>query len=145
MTDFGTLAVRMEAAVPVNGGAVKVWGDAVGKDAGWTANIVKAIAKSFKIDLDKPWAKLGDKAREVLLYGTGEKRVAVEWNGRHSSGAWDMKFEGILPQLERRHRESSSDRVRAHYESFFRAIACVTCHGVRDAGEQCCNAVSPGM
>jgi hypothetical protein len=82
----------------------------------------RRIAKSFKIDLDKPWAKLGDKAREVLLYGTGEKRVAVEWNGRHSSGAWDMKFEGILPQLERRHRESSSDRVRAHYESFFRAI-----------------------
>jgi excinuclease ABC subunit A len=42
-----------------------------------------------------------------------------------------MKFEGILPQLERRHRESSSDRVRAHYEQFFRAIACVTCHGTR--------------
>ena len=120
-----------DPSLSISGGAVKVWGDAVGKDAGWTANIVKAIAKSFKIDLDKPWAKLGDKAREVLLYGTGDKRVAVEWQGRHSSGAWDMKFEGILPQLERRHRESSSDRVRAHYESFFRAIACATCHGTR--------------
>ena len=42
-----------------------------------------------------------------------------------------MKFEGIVPQLERRHRESSSDRVRAHYESFFRAIACTTCNGTR--------------
>ncbi len=120
-----------DPSLSINGGAVKVWGDAVGKDAGWTANIVKAIAKAFKIDLDKPWAKLGDKARETLLYGTGDKRVAVEWQGRHSSGAWDMKFEGIIPQLERRHRESSSDRVRAHYESFFRAIACATCHGTR--------------
>jgi len=115
----------------INDGAVAVWGDSVSKDAGWTANIVKAIAKSFKIDLGKPWNKLGEKARDVLLYGTGDKRVAVEWQGRHSSGAWDMKFEGILPQLERRHRESSSDRVRAHYESFFRAIACGTCHGTR--------------
>ncbi len=115
----------------INDGAVAVWGDSVGKDAGWTANIVKALAKSFKIDLAKPWNKLGDKNREVLLYGTGDKRVAVEWQGRHSSGEWAMKFEGIIPQLERRHRESSSDRVRAHYEAFFRAIACTTCHGTR--------------
>ncbi|MEZ4402065.1 MAG: excinuclease ABC subunit UvrA [Kofleriaceae bacterium] len=115
----------------INAGAVAVWGDSVGKDAGWTANIVKAISKAFKIDLDKPWAKLGDKAREVLMYGTGDKRVAVAWEGRHSSGAWDMKFEGILPQLERRHRDSTSERVRAHYESFFRAIACAACHGTR--------------
>jgi excinuclease ABC subunit A len=115
----------------ISAGAVAVWGDNAGKDTGWTANIVKALAKAFKIDLDKPWSKLTDKARETLLYGTGEKRVAVEWQGKHSTGAWDMKFEGILPQLERRHRESSSDRVRAHYEQFFRAIDCVTCHGTR--------------
>ena len=115
----------------INDGAVAMWGDAVGKDSGWTANIVKAIAKSFKIDLGKPWNKLSDKQREVLLYGTGDKRVSVEWQGRHSSGAWDMKFEGILNQLERRHRESSSERTRAYYEGFFRAIACGTCGGTR--------------
>ena len=120
-----------DPAKSINDGAVAVWGDAIGKDAGWTANIVKALAKAFKIDLAKPWSKLGDKARDVLLHGTGDKRVSVEWQGRHSSGEWAMKFEGILPQLERRHREASSDRVRAHYESFFRAIACGTCHGTR--------------
>jgi excinuclease ABC subunit A len=115
----------------INDGAVAIWGDSVGKDAGWTANIVKALAKAFKIDLAKPWNKLSDKQREVLMYGTGDKRVTVEWQGRHSAGEWAMKFEGILNQLERRHRESSSERVRAHYEQFFRAIACATCHGTR--------------
>jgi excinuclease ABC subunit A len=115
----------------INEGAVAVWGDSVAKDSGWTTNIVKALAKSFKIDLDKPWNKLSDKHRDILLYGTGDKRVMVEWQGRHSSGEWAMRFEGILNQLERRHRESSSERTRAYYESFFRAIACATCGGSR--------------
>jgi excinuclease ABC subunit A len=112
-------------------GAVAVWGESIAKDSGWTTNIVKALAKSFKIDLDKPWNKLNDKQREVLLHGTGDKRVTVAWEGRHSTGEWAMRFEGILAQLERRHRESSSDRTKAHYEQFFRAIPCAVCHGTR--------------
>jgi len=112
-------------------GAVAVWGEAIAKDAGWTSNIVKAIAKSFKIDLDKPWNKLSDKQRDVLMNGTGDKRVTVAWEGRHSTGEWDMRFEGILSQLERRHRESSSERQRTHYEQFFRSIPCAVCNGTR--------------
>ena len=76
------------------------------------SNIVKALAKAFKIDLDKPWNKLGEKQRDVLLHGTGDKRVTVAWEGRHSTGEWAMRFEGILAQLERRHRESSSERTQ---------------------------------
>jgi excinuclease ABC subunit A len=65
------------------------------------------------------------------MYGTGDKRVNVTWEGRHSTGEWAMRFEGILAQLERRHRESSSDRTKQHYEQFFRAIPCAVCHGTR--------------
>jgi len=115
----------------INDGAVAIWGEAVAKDSGWTANIVRSLAKAFKIDLDKPWGKLPEKQRDVLLQGTGDKRVTVNWQGRHSSGEWAMKYEGILSQLERRHRESSSERLKAHYEQFFRAIACGTCGGTR--------------
>ncbi len=112
-------------------GAVAVWGEAIAKDTGWTANIVNALAKAFKIDLDKPWNKLSEKQRDILMHGTGDKRVQVQWEGRHSTGEWAMKFEGILAQLERRHRESSSDRTKQHYEQFFRAIPCAVCHGTR--------------
>ncbi len=112
-------------------GAVAVWGESIAKDTGWTANIVNALAKAFKIDLDKPWNKLGEKQRDILMHGTGDKRVNVQWEGRHSTGEWAMKFEGILAQLERRHRESSSDRTKQHYEQFFRAIPCAVCHGTR--------------
>ena len=75
-------------------GAVAVWGESIAKDSGWTTNIVKALAKAFKIDLDKPWNKLGEKHRDVLLHGTGDKRVNVQWEGRHSTGEWAMRFEG---------------------------------------------------
>jgi excinuclease ABC subunit A len=115
----------------IRDGAVAVWGESIAKDSGWTTNIVKALAKAFKIDLDKPWNKLGEKQRQVLLHGTGDKRVNVTWEGRHSTGAWAMRFEGILAQLERRHRESSSERTKAHYEQFFRAIPCAVCEGTR--------------
>ena len=115
----------------IRGGAVAVWGEAIAKDSGWTTNIVKALAKAFKIDLDKPWNKLADKQREILMHGTGDKRVQVQWEGRHSTGEWAMRFEGILAQLERRHRESSSDRTKAHYEQFFRSVPCAVCHGTR--------------
>ncbi|MBA3541435.1 MAG: excinuclease ABC subunit UvrA [Deltaproteobacteria bacterium] len=115
----------------IRDGAVAVWGESIAKDTGWTTNIVKALSKAFKIDLDKPWNKLTEKQREILMNGTGDKRVAVAWEGRHSSGEWAMRFEGILSQLERRHRESSSERTRTHYEQFFRAIPCAVCHGTR--------------
>ena len=115
----------------IRDGAVAVWGEAIAKDSGWTSNIVKSLAKAFKIDLDKPWNKLAEKQREVLLHGTGDKRVTVAWEGKHSTGEWAMRYEGILAQLERRHRESSSERTRAHYEQFFASIPCATCHGTR--------------
>jgi excinuclease ABC subunit A len=120
-----------DPTLSIRDGAVKVWGDAIAKDQGWTSNIVKSLAKAFKIDLDKPWGKLSEKQREVLMYGTGDKRVTVAWEGKHSTGEWAMRFEGILAQLERRHRESNSDRAKAHYEQFFAAIPCATCHGTR--------------
>ncbi len=112
-------------------GAVATWGPSVAKDSGWTANIVNALSKAYKIDLDKPWNSLSDKQRQVLLHGTGEKRVKVEWAGRHSQGAWAMRFEGVVSQLQRRYKETSSERQRQHYESFFRSIPCSACNGTR--------------
>jgi excinuclease ABC subunit A len=114
----------------INEGAVSAWGDGANK-VGWTANIIKALAKAYKIDLDRPWNKLPAAQREILLKGTGDKRVKVEWEGRSSKGEWAMKFEGLLAQLERRYRDTGSERARQSYEAYFRAIACAVCEGTR--------------
>jgi excinuclease ABC subunit A len=128
--------VAAELVIPdetlsIRDGAVAPWGGSVAKESGWTSNIVNALAKTYKIDLDKPWSELSKKQRDVLLHGTGGTRVVVQWAGRHTKGSWDMRFEGILSQLERRYRDTSSERARRHYEAYFRAIACASCHGTR--------------
>src|SRR4029453_9089987 len=84
----------------IRDGAVAVWGESIAKDSGWTTNIFKALPKAFKIDLDKPENKLNEKQRDVLLNGTGDKRVPVAWEGRPPTGESAMRFEGILAQLE---------------------------------------------
>src|SRR5690606_28245383 len=83
------------------------------------------------IDLDRPWKKLTAKQRNILLHGTSGERVQVKWNGKHSAGSWAMKYEGILAQLDRRYRETSSERARQFYENYLRAIACKSCGGTR--------------
>lgn len=118
-------------SLSIREGAVLSWGASIAKDSGWTANIVKALGKEYKIDLDKPWKKLGKRQQKILLYGTGEKRVAVDWNGKNSKGSWAMRYEGLLAQLERRYKESNSERARRGYEQYFRATPCNTCDGTR--------------
>ena len=115
----------------IKDGAVACWGESVEKDSGWTAQIVRALAKHYEIDLDRPWKKLPAKQKQILLHGTSGDRVQVKWNGRHSSGSWAMKYEGILAQLERRYHDTSSERARAFYENYFRPIACKSCGGTR--------------
>ena len=112
-------------------GAVAVWGDAINKDSGWTAKIIQALTKRYKIPLDKPWKRLGKRHRSILLYGSGDERVQVKWNGRNSKGSWAMRFEGLIAQLERRYRDTNSDHARKNYENYFRTVNCASCHGTR--------------
>ena len=120
-----------DPTLSIRKGAVGSWGDSVAKDSGWTSNIVRGLAKHFDIDLDLPWKDLSAAQRKVLLHGTGSTRVKVKWDGKHTTGSWAMKYEGILAQLDRRYRETTSERARRHYEGFFRAIACQKCDGTR--------------
>jgi excinuclease ABC subunit A len=130
------MAVDPELVVPdpelsIDDGAVACWSGALMRDTGWTGNIVKAIGKKYKIALNKPWKSLTKQQRDIILYGSGGDRVNVKWNGRHGGGQWKMRWEGVIPQLERRHLETRSERMRRHYDAFFRTAHCSTCDGTR--------------
>lgn len=124
-----------DQSLSILGGAVQSWGESVAKDSGWTANIVKALSKAYKIDLNKPWSKLGKKQKQILLYGTGDTRVAVEWDGKNSQGSWDMRYEGLLAQMERRRHETKSERRAKYYDKFLRTTSCSSCDGTRMRSE----------
>jgi excinuclease ABC subunit A len=85
----------------IRDGAVEPWGERTGRDHGWTANVAAAVSKEFGIPLDRPWNKLTPRQREVILYGTGDRRMQVSWSGKHGGGTWAMKFSGVVNSIKK--------------------------------------------
>jgi excinuclease ABC subunit A len=112
-------------------GAIEPWGDRTGREHGWTANVAAAVSREFGIPMDKPWKSLTPRHREVLLYGTGERRMEVSWSGKHGSGSWAMKFAGVVNTIKKRMQETSSEVTRQWYARYFREALCRACEGRR--------------
>ncbi|MFM7232812.1 MAG: excinuclease ABC subunit UvrA [bacterium] len=110
-------------------GALEAMGDAEGT---WTAGTLKALSKSFGIPLDVPWRKLPAKAKQLVLYGAGDE--AVKFTYRTSKGsvfAHQSTWKGVIPDLERRYRATSSEAVRRDIGSLMNPTPCPDCGGKR--------------
>jgi excinuclease ABC subunit A len=118
-------------SLSIEDGAIEPWKKSAGVDAGWTRKITEALARDFKVPLDKPWADLTEKQKTLIMHGAGEKRVTVRWAGRHGSGSWAMKFEGVVNQLTRRFKETKSESMRQWYQKYFHEARCGECKGLR--------------
>jgi excinuclease ABC subunit A len=115
----------------IGDGAIEPWGDRAGRDHGWTANVAAAVSREFGIPLDKPWKSLTPRQREVILYGAGDKRVKVTWNGKHGGGSWAMRFAGVVNTMTKRMQETTSEVTRQWYGRYFRDQICRACSGQR--------------
>ncbi len=95
-------------------------------------HMLVGLAKHYKFDMEKPFEKLPKKVRNVILYGSGEEKIAFDYMG---SGRWDQKrkhsFEGVVPNIERRYRETESNSVREELAKFIAAHKCSECGGSR--------------
>ncbi len=118
----------------INEGAVKPLG-AVGEGTTWGADIVRAVARERAIDLNKPWRQIPAAHRNVILYGTGNERVKVSMRGSWGGGSFRMKYEGAIPSLMRRLRETSSEEMRQYYQKFLSQLPCSACDGRRIRNE----------
>jgi excinuclease ABC subunit A len=131
-----SLEVDADLIVPnhelsIRDGAIEPWGDRTGRDHGWTANVAAAVSREFGIPLDKPWKSLTPRHREVLLYGTGERRMEVTWAGKHGRGSWAMRFAGVVNTIKKRMQETTSEVTRQWYGRYFRESLCRACNGQR--------------
>lgn len=91
-----------------------------------------AILEKHGFSLDTPWQDLSKKVQKLLLYGTGEQRY--EFGYENMFGIYKIHngpFEGVMPMLERRYKESDSDMMRESYENYMSVSLCPTCHGAR--------------
>jgi excinuclease ABC subunit A len=92
---------------------------------------LKSIAKFFKFDLKTPWAKLSQKERNIILYGAGETKIPLNYNDGKQSYELVKPFEGVIPNMERRWRETDSSLTREELGKFQTTSTCETCNGFR--------------
>jgi excinuclease ABC subunit A len=112
-------------------GAVVPWGKVHGQRSGWDADVILAVAKRHRIDLERPWSKLTKEQQGVVLGGCGDERIELSWKGRHGSGTYKFRFEGVMNKLLRRLRESSSESVKRWATQFMSDRQCPACAGAR--------------
>jgi excinuclease ABC subunit A len=128
------MVVAPERVVPdpsksLAGGAVVSWGDA---DGTWTGGTLKSLAKAFGFSLDTPWRKLPARVQKLLLHGAGDEEVRFEFR-MSKGGSWVHKsrYEGVIPNLERRYRQTGSEKVRRWIASLMNPTPCPDCAGAR--------------
>jgi excinuclease ABC subunit A len=120
-----------DPAVSIDEGAVKPWGANVSEKTGWSAGFRAQICAQLDVDMDRPWKRLPKRLRETLLYGAGDRTFRVQWSGRSGKGTFDQEWEGIVPRLERRFAQASSERAKRWYAQFLGNAECSRCGGTR--------------
>ncbi len=94
--------------------------------------LLTSVAEQNKIPLDTPWRKLPAKSKKIILQGVGKKRITVTYTNRFGrTRNFQATFEGVIPNLRRRHREADTDKQREQIEGYMRQIPCPDCNGDR--------------
>jgi excinuclease ABC subunit A len=111
--------------------AVEPWNHALEKQGGWTYRMIESLSSSFKVPLDRPWKDLPREIRDLLLYGSGDETMSIRWSEGGRTGTYKTSFEGIIPMLMRRFKETTSESMRKHYLRYFSDKPCSACKGER--------------
>ncbi len=94
--------------------------------------IIQALAEKYEIDVDAPWRTLSEEAQKAFLFGTGSERLYVSYKNRRGlKRSYMTTFEGIVPNLQRRYRETDSDYMREKIEEYMSEVPCPACKGAR--------------
>ena len=97
----------------------------------YTYAVLHALSKEYKIKLTTPFEKLPEEIQDLIIYGKGSREVKVHYKGPRGEGIYDVTFDGLIKNMQRRYRETSSDIMKQEYESFMRITPCEECNGMR--------------
>ena len=125
--------VVVDPTLSIRKGAIAPWAANMNRGEGWSFRIAQAAAKACKVSLDTPWKDLPKDKQKRILFGLEGAKVQVTWGneGSGSHGTFGVKFEGVIPNLERLLRETTSESMRENYMRFFRDRSCKACDGKR--------------
>ena len=97
----------------------------------YTRAILDALAEEYGFDLNTPFQDLPEDIQDMLIHGTNGREVTVHYKGKRGEGYYDVAFEGLIKNVQRRYRENHSERQKAEYENFMTVTPCDACHGQR--------------
>lgn len=116
----------------INEGAIQAMGwQSCNDPKSFTYAILNALSKAYNFSMDTPFGEYPDEIKNVLIHGTGGREVEVHYTGQRGSGVYPVAFEGLIKNMERRYRETSSDVMKQEYEEFMRITPCKVCKGQR--------------
>ncbi|MCI9683114.1 MAG: excinuclease ABC subunit UvrA [Lachnospiraceae bacterium] len=121
-----------DKSLSIAGGAIAVTGwQSCTDPSSFTYAILKGLTEEYHFDLNTPYEDLDPKIQQVLIHGMGGKHMKVHYKGQRGEGVYDVTFEGLVKNVERRYRETGSEIMRQEYESFMRITPCKSCGGQR--------------
>ena len=121
-----------DKSLSISQGAIAVMGWQSCTDKGsFTHAILKALSETYDFSLDTPFEEYPKRIHDVLIYGTEGREIKVHYRGQRGEGIYDVAFEGLLRNVERRYRETFSEASKAEYETFMRITPCKACKGQR--------------
>lgn len=121
-----------DKSLSINQGAIVVLGWQSANDPrSFTNAILQALCKRYDFDLDTPFEEYPKNIQDILINGTNGEKVPVHYKGQRGIGTYDIAFEGLIRNVERRYRETGAESSKAEYETYMRITPCGTCHGQR--------------
>ena len=130
--EFDADLIIPNKSLSINEGAITVMGwQSASKKGSFTRAILEALAEEYQFSLDTPFEEYPEEIQNILIHGTNGKNVNVHYFGQRGEGFYDIAFEGIIKNVERRYRETYSEASKAEYEEFMRITPCRACKGQR--------------
>ena len=121
-----------DQSLSISQGAIVVMGWQSCTDKGsFTGAVLEALAQTYHFSLDTPFEDYPPAIHDILLYGTKGREIKVSCKGQRGEGVYDVAFEGLIENVNRRYRETFSESSKAEYETYMRITPCPACHGQR--------------
>lgn len=121
-----------DRSLSIADGAIQVMGwQSCTDPSSYTYATLHALAKEYGFDLKTPYQELSEDVRRILIHGTDGKQIKVHYKGQRGEGVYDVSFEGLIRNMQRRYRETGSDTMKQEYEQFMRITPCGECKGQR--------------
>ena len=130
--EFSPELMIPDRSLSINEGAISCMGWQSSCDSSsYSHAILEAMARDFKFSLDTPFDELSDDAKDLIINGTGGHVMKVSYKGQRGEGIYDIAFEGLIKNMERRYRETGSEMIKAEYEEYMNITPCHECKGQR--------------